>query len=168
MASFLFAIFAGLKLLGALLETGLSWVNWRFARDPDRLTRAGQLLRISSADLEKSRHYSLDRTRLGVVRNLVTPGVLVLFVGLGGLGILERWARAIGTGPISTGLVFFALLGLAGFLLALPFALYASFVVEERHGFNRQTPAGFAVDILKSLLVAIVIGGPLLLAVLWP
>ena len=34
-------------------------------------------------------------------------------------------------------------------VLDLPFSLYFTFVVEERHGFNRTTPATFVKDLAK-------------------
>ena len=53
------------------------------------------------------------------------------------------------------------------FILGLPFDLYDTFVIEERHGFNRTTPKLFVIDFFKGLALLIVIGVPLYLAVLW-
>jgi STE24 endopeptidase len=52
-------------------------------------------------------------------------------------------------------------------LFELPFDLYDTFVIEERHGFNRQTPRGFAIDLAKGVALAVALGGPVLAAVLW-
>jgi STE24 endopeptidase len=49
----------------------------------------------------------------------------------------------------------------------LPLGAYGQFRVEARFGFNRQTPAGFAADLLKQSLLGLVIGAPLILLVLW-
>ncbi len=38
-------------------------------------------------------------------------------------------------------------------VLNLPFSLWSTFRVEARFGFNRQTPALFLADMLKSLLL---------------
>ena len=51
-------------------------------------------------------------------------------------------------------------------LLSLPFSVYATFVIEERFGFNKTTPMTFITDLLKGLGLAIVIGGSLLAGVL--
>jgi STE24 endopeptidase len=40
-----------------------------------------------------------------------------------------------------------------GTVTSLPFAVYSTFVVEERHGFNKQSPVFFAVDQLKKFVV---------------
>ncbi len=41
------------------------------------------------------------------------------------------------------------------------------FVVEERFGFNRMTPALYVADLVKSTALAVVLGAPLLALVLW-
>jgi STE24 endopeptidase len=56
---------------------------------------------------------------------------------------------------------------LVQFALHLPFALYRTFVIEQRFGFNRMTPRLFVTDLAKSTLLALALGVPLLLAVLW-
>jgi len=74
--------------------------------------------------------------------------------------------RGLGLGPVATGLVFLALLGLARALVALPFDWWSTFVIEERFGFNQTTARTFWADRAKGLLLAAVLGGPLLAAVL--
>ena len=51
--------------------------------------------------------------------------------------------------------------------LNLPFSLYATFVLEQRYGFNTTTVATFVLDRLKAMLLAALLGGPLLAAILW-
>src|SRR5690606_3726400 len=46
--------------------------------------------------------------------------------------------------------------------LTLPFQWYATFVIEERYGFNRTTLQTFITDKLKGYLLAALIGGGLL------
>jgi STE24 endopeptidase len=76
-------------------------------------------------------------------------------------------AGALGLGSIATGLAFFAILGLLTALFELPFDLYATFRIEEKHGFHRQTLGNFFLDRLKGAAIAILLGGPMLAAVLW-
>jgi STE24 endopeptidase len=93
------------------------------------------------------------------------------FITLGGLGVVEGGARALadglGLGTIATGLAFFGILGVLSGILELPFDLYDTFVIEERHGFNRQTVGGFALDRVKGIGIALALGGPVVAAVLW-
>jgi STE24 endopeptidase len=45
-------------------------------------------------------------------------------------------------------------------LPSLPLSIYQTFVLEEKHGFNKTTLGLFAADLLKSWMLAFVIGGP--------
>lgn len=43
------------------------------------------------------------------------------------------------------------LVGTQGLVMGLPWSIYSTFVIEQRHGFNKQTPGIFVFDILKSV-----------------
>ena len=92
---------------------------------------------------------------------------LLVFWFAGGFGWLDRSTRGLGFGAVATGLAFLAGLGIARTLIGLPFAIWSTFVIEQRFGFNRTSPATFVTDRLKGLLLAIALGGPLLAAILW-
>jgi len=51
----------------------------------------------------------------------------------------------------------------AGFLMGI----YSTFVIEERHGFNKTPPLTYIVDFFKSLVLVILIGGGLMALFLW-
>ncbi len=51
-------------------------------------------------------------------------------------------------------------------LLGLPFKVYNTFVVEERHGFNKQTAAFYAKDQVKKFLVGQAIQAPILAGII--
>jgi STE24 endopeptidase len=46
--------------------------------------------------------------------------------------------------------------------LTLWLELYGTFVIEQRHGFNKTTARLFIVDKVKTFLISAAIGGPLL------
>lgn len=127
--------------------------EFRDAYDADRYQRAQSYLRA--------------RTRFGMLASTAQLLVVLGFWFAGGFGWLDRTAREFGVGPVATGLLFVGALGLARALVGLPFALWSTFVIEERFGFNRTTLATFATDRVKGLGLAVALGGPLLAAVLW-
>ena len=51
-------------------------------------------------------------------------------------------------------------------LLSVPFAVYRTFGLEQKFGFNRSTPAVFVSDLLKSWLLGGLLGGALVAVVL--
>jgi len=115
----------------------------------------------------RSQQYTLANQKLAMVSDWVETPILVAAITLGWFNVLDQWLRGFGLPDIATGLLFVGALTLAGSLLSLPFQLYGTFVVEERFGFNRTTPALFIKDRLKGLALSVVIGAPVLAAVLW-
>ena len=167
----LLPLFLFLRLAQQVVETALARLNRRHALDPARLAEAGRALGIGEDEMAKAVAYSGDRHRFGLVYGWVEVVVALAFLAAGGLGVVEAGARGIagtlGLGTIATGLAFFAILGTLSALFELPFDLYATFRIEERHGFNRQTLGGFFLDRLKGVGIAVALGGPVLAAVLW-
>merc|ERR1712098_169350 len=51
-------------------------------------------------------------------------------------------------------------------ITGLPFSIYSTFVVEERHGFNKQTPGFYAKDQVKKFVVGQVIQTPILAGII--
>lgn len=123
---------------------------------------------ISLADHQKAADYTCAKTRLGLIDAVVGTGLLLAFT-LGGLfqacaDLAQRWFSAE---SYLFGLALFATVGVIGFVVELPFGLYRTFVLEQRFGFNKMTPGLFIGDLIKQLILTVVIGGPVLLAVLW-
>ncbi len=114
----------------------------------------------------KSQAYTRARTGLHWIAGSWDLAVLLAFWHLGGFGYLADFISAHQLGPILTGLGFIAILGLASELISLPFALYSTFVLEERFGFNRTSLSTFCVDRVKGALLAVVLGGLLLSGIL--
>ncbi|GBO39898.1 CAAX prenyl protease 1, partial [Araneus ventricosus] len=63
--------------------------------------------------------------------------------------------------------VTFALIGaFITTIIDLPWSLYSTFVIEERHGFNKQTLGFFVKDKIKKFIVVQAIALPLLACII--
>ena len=76
-------------------------------------------------------------------------------------------SRRTDLAQITQSLIFVSVLGLCSSIPSLPLSIYQTFVLEERHGFNKTTPWLFFTDMLKGWLLAVVIGWPALSGFLW-
>jgi STE24 endopeptidase len=117
--------------------------------------------------LDKARAYLRINARFGILQSTLSLVVLISFWALGGFGWLDSLARSLAESTVVAGLIFLSLLFLGQGLISLPFAIYDTFVIEQKFGFNRATPATFVMDRLKGILLAAVIGLPLAAAILW-
>ncbi len=123
--------------------------------------------RIDLVDHRKAADYTVAKVRLGLV-GVVLDALLLLLLTVGGaLGAIDGALRSLlGPGYLH-GLALFAATGVIGFLVGLPASLYRTFVIEARFGFNKLTWPLWLADLAKGALLTVLIGGPLLLAVLW-
>lgn len=117
--------------------------------------------------LQKARAYLSINTRFDIIQSSLSLGILLIFWWSGGFTFLDNWTRSFVENEILLGLLFMGLLFFAQSLLSLPFALYETFVIEEKFGFNKATLSTFISDRLKNLLLSALLGIPLLAGILW-
>ncbi|KAF5946286.1 hypothetical protein HYC85_016514 [Camellia sinensis] len=128
---------------------------------------------ISQEKFEKSRAYSLDKSHFHFVHEFVTilMDSAILF-----FGVLPWFWKRSGDFLVYMGLnaeneIVHTLAFLAGVMFwsqitDLPFSLYSTFVIEARHGFNKQTIWLFIRDMIKGIILAIIIGPPIVAAII--
>jgi len=122
---------------------------------------------ISLQAHQKAADYTIAKLRLGLIEMAFSIAVLLAWTLAGGLNLLDTLWRASTDDPYLTGIAFILSFFLISSLLGLPFSLFRTFVIEQRFGFNRTTPVLFAMDRLKQILVLLLMGVPLLWAILW-
>lgn len=122
---------------------------------------------ISLEAHQKAADYTVAKGKLGEVDRGVSVAVLLLFTLGGGIDwVAEFWmglglpATLAGVGIILSALVLMQ-------LIDLPLSVYKTFVLEERFGFNRNTPKQYATDMLMQIGLMLTIGTPLLVLILW-
>ena len=159
-----FLIFLALETAVRLL---LQFLNHRHVqrhgdRPPERF-RAW----IGDDAYRRSVRYTLSRSRLTLAETLFDGLVLALFVLAGGFGAFDRLIPAIPGGyPLVQGVVYIGAVSLFFVALSIPFRLYGQFVIEERFGFNRMTFRLWLRDRMLTLVLAALIGGPVLYVLL--
>jgi len=117
--------------------------------------------------LDKARAYLSVNSRFDILRASVSLAILLAFWWLGGFPFFDRLTRSLSEDIIVIGLIFLGTLFLAQNLISLPFEWYETFVIEEKFGFNKSTPATFAADRVKGLALAALLGLPLAAGILW-
>jgi STE24 endopeptidase len=124
---------------------------------------AGQL---SPEDHRKAADYTVAKARLGMVSTVIDSIVtLALTVG-GGIAAIDAFWRHTGWGEPWLGLVVIGTVAAVVGIVGLPFSVVRTFRIEAAFGFNRTTPMIFLGDLGKGILLGVLIGGPLVLAVL--
>jgi STE24 endopeptidase len=126
---------------------------------------------ISLAAHQKAADYTVAKTRLGAVYTIVEAALLAGFTLLGGLQLIDdqlnQWLVRTSLAPVIHGVLLVGVVMVVSAAVDLPFAIYRQFILEQRFGFNNMSVALFCQDLARSTLVAILLGAPLLYAVLW-
>jgi STE24 endopeptidase len=123
--------------------------------------------RIDLVDHRKAADYTAAKVRLGLIEIAVDTVVLLALTLGGGLALIDQGLRVWFDDGYWQGLALFAAVGLIGFVIGLPASLYRTFSIEARFGFNKLTVPLWLVDLAKGAALTVLIGGPLLFAVLW-
>jgi STE24 endopeptidase len=122
---------------------------------------------VSAEEHAKAADYTVAKQRFGIIESVFDALVLVLFT----LGGVIAWVGAVSKGlsesPIISGTLHVLGVFALAALLALPFGIYRTFVLEQRFGFNRTRPAIFVADQLKGWTLGLVLGGLITACVLW-
>ena len=110
--------------------------------------------------------YQRENQRFGMITGtfgfLLILGMFVFY----GFAFVNDLVWNITSNSIAAALLFFGILMFASDLLNTPFSLYDTFVIEEKHGFNKTKPRTFLFDKIKGWLLGAVIGGGLLALVI--
>jgi len=129
---------------------------------------------LDEETFEKARLYQLDKSVFGFWSGLFSQCEMTVLLILGGLPY--AWAKAgeinasLGYDAeyeISQSCTFLLVVLLFSTVTGLPWSLYLTFVIEERHGFNKQTLGFFLKDLAKKLVVTCVLMLPITALLLW-
>jgi STE24 endopeptidase len=116
---------------------------------------------------QKAADYTIVRNRIGMVSSIYSAVILLLWTLGGGLQWLDILWTTSGFSNLIQGTATLLSLFIIGALLDLPFSWYNTFHIEQRFGFNKTTIGTFVTDLAKNAVLLLVIGTPLLYAVLW-
>ena len=159
-----FVALIGVLVFGYVLERVLDALNLKHILPvlPEELSGI-----FDQEEYEKSQLYKRDNTRFSFFTSSLSLAVMLPVFFLGGFGWLDTIVKGLTDNYIVHVLFFFGLLAAVSDILTTPFAVYNTFVLEERYGFNRTNVRTFILDKIKGWLLGAVIGGGLLALITW-
>jgi STE24 endopeptidase len=125
---------------------------------------------------KNAQSYGLDKIRFGMIAALYDVLESLSFLLVGFMPYLWDLSMAKGQAwfgwseqdhEIWISLIFVGIVTIVGTITSLPFSLWSTFMIEQKHGFNQQTLGLFFGDKVKELVLTAVIGGPFVSVMLW-
>ncbi|MEO6362358.1 MAG: M48 family metallopeptidase [Caldimonas sp.] len=171
MSSLLWTSLFAAALVGSLAAR--AWLAWRQMRHVARHREEVPVAFRASITADahrKAADYTLAKAQFGLWQMLFGAVVLLGWTLFGGLDVLNAALLdriGLAWNGLAYQLALIAAFSIVGGLLDLPFALYATFVLEQRFGFNRLTWRLWLADAAKGVALAVAIGLPIAALVLW-
>lgn len=163
-------VFSAVLVLGLLAKFYLASRQIRHVARHRGAVPAAFAGTISLEAHQKAADYTIAKARFGMLEMAFGAAVLLGWTLLGGIDALNQALAGSGLaawGTLVPQLALLAAFGLISGVLDLPFTLYSTFRIEERFGFNKMTFKLWLADLVKSTLVGLVIGLPIVALILW-
>ena len=147
-------IFIALILIKFLLETYLKIRNLKSIDNnkdsvPPRFKNV-----VTEEEYKKSTLYNTDRIKFQIFTALFGSVVLIIFTIGGLLNYLTQVVMDMTSSNVLGAVLLGLLLIIVEEIISIPISIYSTFVIEERHGFNKTTRKTFVTDIFKGLLIS--------------
>ncbi|HMT02945.1 MAG TPA: M48 family metallopeptidase [Burkholderiales bacterium] len=160
-----------LFIIIVILISGLKlYLNFRQAKSIKNNINSipeGFINYITLADHQKAANYNLEKLKLNNIENIVSSIVLLLFTLGGGIQLINNYLINLNQYPISQGVSVIICFSIINSIISLPFAVYSTFFIEQKYGFNNMNIKLFIVDIIKNTVLSSIIGIPLIYLILW-
>ncbi|KAM3721693.1 CAAX prenyl protease [Dirofilaria immitis] len=149
----------------------LSLRQYRVHRDT--VKRPDEVVEImSEEEYRKARIYRLDKHRFSFVYSVYSQLELMAILMFCLPHILWNKSGIINlrlgfTSEIAQTITFISLISFIEYLTTMPWQLYDTLVIEEKHGFNKQTLGFFLKDKTKKTVVSLLIMAPIVAAVVY-
>ena len=147
-------IFIALVLVKFLLETYLKIRNLKSIDNNKDSVPARFKDVVTEEEYKKSILYNTDRIRFQIFTALFGAVVLVIFTIGGLLNYLTQVVMDITSSNVFGAVLLGLLLIIVEEIISIPISIYSTFVIEERHGFNKTTRKTFVTDIIKGLIIS--------------
>ena len=168
-----FFIIVSLVVFNFLFSNILDYVNHRNWKDeiPNELKDF-----YNEEKYKIAKNYAISKNKIGLFSSSVSFLFIISLLIFNGYGFIDQLVSSdilksflpfdINSSFAQSGLFFFILFILNS-IISIPFSYYNTFIIEEKFGFNKTTKSTFFLDILKSSLLSIFIGGALLFLALY-
>ncbi|MEW5010065.1 MAG: M48 family metallopeptidase [Cycloclasticus sp.] len=125
---------------------------------------------VGKIDLEahqKAADYTIAKTNIASISTLISSAILIMLTLGGGLNLLLSISQSYIGSDILVGICLIMSTFILSYFIELPIDIYQTFKIEQKFGFNRTTTGQFIKDQLIQLALMLIIGCPLIYALLW-
>ena len=164
MEKIIFIIIIALVVFDFLTEQFLQYLNDSFRKK--ELPEDGKGI-YDPAEYARSQIYEKDKSQFSSITESFSFLLMLAVLFFQGFAYLDNLLRQYTDNQIYLALLFFGVIGFISDILSTPFAIYSTFVIEAKYGFNKTSKKTFIFDKLKGWLLSLILGIPLLSFIVW-
>ena len=154
----LFPLFIGFKLL---IETYLKQRNIQSMEKNKETIPERFIDVVTEEEYKKSINYNTERIRFSMFTATISVGVLLLFTTGGLLNFLTKIVQDITQSNVLGIILLGLFIVLIDEIIGIPLAIYSTFTLEEKYGFNKTTAKTFIQDLIKNLIISVIFASTL-------
>ena len=159
-------VFIGIVTLDTLLKLYLNRrqqqsITHNYTKVPENFQQA-----ISLVEHQKAANYSLAKLKTNNLEILFACLILLGFTLGGGIQFIINMTN-LTEHLLSSQVLFVLSFMIISSIINLPFDIYKTFKIEQKFGFNKITPRLFIQDQIKSIVLTLAIGTPILYLIAW-
>ena len=154
----LFPLFIGFKLL---LETYLKQRNIQSMEKNKETIPERFIDVVTEEEYKKSINYNTERIRFSMFTATISVGVLLLFTTGGLLNFLTKIVQDTTQSNVLGIILLGLFIVLIDEIIGIPLAIYSTFTLEEKYGFNKTTAKTFVQDLIKNLIISVIFASTL-------
>lgn len=147
-----------------LIGTLLNYLNEKSNQQP-LSEQVSQIYDLTGYN--KSLEYGTTKYKFGLLTSVVSTIVILLAIVLGWFAWLDASLREVISSDLMVTVSFVGILIVLAAITGLPTSYYATFVIEEKFGFNKTTKKLFIADNIKQTLISLALGLPLIGLIAW-
>ncbi len=147
-----------------LIGTLLNYLNEKSNQQP-LSEQVSQIYDLTGYN--KSLEYGTTKYKFGLLTSVVSTIVILLAIVLGWFAWLDASLREVIRSDLMVTVSFVGILIVLAAIIGLPTSYYATFVIEEKFGFNKTTKKLFIADNIKQTLLSLALGLPLIGLIAW-
>ncbi len=162
----LFLVFVGFKTFETFFHLALNALNASHLRRAQTMPAFCASF-LNAEAYEKSKQYTASKIHFSSFTGAWDTAVLLVFLFSGGFHFLETLCSGWVNSEMFQGVLFCFAILFGKQILDFPFALYHTFVLEKKFGFNKTTPGLYLRDLALKWILTLALGTPLICFLIW-
>ncbi len=147
-----FAIYIFIKIYISIMQIG--FISQKITEEP---------IILSSDNFIKAGQYAISKERINIISTIVEYFIFLFWIFYG----FKLSSEIFNQQNLIFQTIFIFSFFIIGYIINLPFEIYQKFILDQKYGFNKSTYKLYFIDQIKTFMLAIIFGFPVVYSILY-